>query len=613
MSTDTFTTKFKFAPTLLRDDTQYEAEGGWYDGNRVRFRNSNPENIRGWNKRVLGELTGTPRDIEIWSGLNQANYIAWGTNNALQIYEGGSVSDITPITTTTSLVNQISTTGGSSSILVSLTEHTRAIGDRIVFTSMAATVGGDSVFLDSTFTIDSVADSNHFTFPYTTVAAATSANVGTVTLHSLLKSGPEFNTNGLGWGAGTYGTGTYGTAASASNIVFRMRNWSMSTFGEDLLANPRGGSIYLWDATSGTDERAKLIANAPVSVNSVIVSEKSRHVVALGCTDLSDTFDPMLVRWSEQEDYDVWTPTVTNAAGEYRIQRGTQINQGVYSRGGVLILTDSALYGMVYVGQPYIFSTDILGDGCGSISPHAAKDFNGSLYWMGDGNFFVFNGQVQVLPSSARKYVFSDFNFSQKEKVFCGINTEFSEITWLYPSADSDECDKYITYNPVDNYWVFGDSYWTTWDFGADIFESIITTGVSAGNAYLYNNEPADTYSAVVGDNQLIGYESFIQSGDFDLGDGDDLLFADKFIPDFELTDPGGINNDPQVNILMSAKQYPTATTVSKGPFVVSASTRFQNIRLRGRQANLKISTSAVGTSWRLGTFRLDLVPDGKR
>ena len=165
----------------------------------------------------------------------------------------------------------------------------------------------------------------------------------------------------------------------------------------------------------------------------------------------------------------------------------------------------------------------------------------------------------------------------------------------------------------MENYWVFGDAYWTTWDYGSDIFGNIITTGVSAGVAYLYNNEPADTYSAVVGDNQLIGYESFIQSGDFDLGDGDDLLFADKFIPDFELTDPGGINNDPEVNILMSAKQYPTATTVSKGPFVVSASTRFQNIRLRGRQANLKISTSAIGTSWRLGTFRLDLVPDGKR
>lgn len=613
MSTDTFTTKFKFRPTLLRDDTQYEAEGGWYDGNRVRFRNNNPENIRGWNKRVLGQLTGTPRDIEIWSGLNQANYIAWGTNNALQIYQGGQVSDITPITSTTSLVNQISTTGGSSSISVSLTGHTRSVGDRVLFESTVGAILGGNVFLNSTFTIDSITDSNHFTFPYTVVAAATSADTGTLILHSLLKSGPENNTNGLGWGAETYGTGTYGTPAATSNIILRMRNWSMSTFGEDLLANPRGGSIYLWDATSGTDERAKLIANAPVSVNSVLVSEKSRHVVALGCTDLSDTFDPMLVRWSEQEDYDVWTPTVTNAAGEYRIQRGTQINQGVYSRGGVLILTDSALYGMVYVGQPYIFSTDILGDGCGSISPHAAKDFNGSLYWMGDGNFFVFNGQVQVLPSSARKYVFSDFNFSQKEKVFCGINTEFSEITWLYPSADSDECDKYITYNPVDNYWVFGDSYWTTWDFGADIFESIITTGVSAGVAYLYNNEPADTYSAVVGDNQLIGYESFIQSGDFDLGDGDDLLFADKFIPDFELTDPGGINNDPQVNILMSAKQYPTATTVSKGPFVVSASTRFQNIRLRGRQANLKISTSAVGTSWRLGTFRLDLVPDGKR
>lgn len=499
MSTDTITTKFKFAPTLLRDDTQYEAEGGWYDGNRVRFRNSNPENIRGWNKRVLGELTGTPRDIQIWSGLNQANYIAWGTNNALQIYEGGSVSDITPITSTTSLVNQISTSVGSSSILVSLTGHTRVAGDRVAFVSMAATVG-NNVFLNSMFTITTASDANHFSFTYTTVAAATSANVGTVTLQYLLKSGSQYNTNGLGWGAGTYGTGTYGTPSSTSNITLRMRNWSMDTFGEDLLANPRGGSIYLWDATSGTDVRAQIVSAAPVSVNSIIVSEKSRHVIALGCNDVSGNFDPMLIRWSDQENYDVWTPTVTNAAGDFRIQRGTQINQGVYSRGGVLVLTDSALYGMVYVGQPYIFATDILGDGCGSISPHAAKDFNGSLYWMGESNFFVFNGQVQVLPSSARKYVFSDFNFSQKEKVFCGINTEFSEITWLYPSADSQECNKYISYSPVENYWVFGDAYWTTWDYGSDIFGNIITTGVSAGVAYLYNNEPADTYSAVIGD-----------------------------------------------------------------------------------------------------------------
>ena len=612
MSTDTITTKFKFAPTLLRDDTQYEAEGGWYDGNRVRFRNSNPENIRGWNKRVTTALTGTPRDIEVWSGLDQKNYIAWGTNNALQIYDGGEVSDITPITSTTSLSNQISTSIGSSSILVSLTGHTRVAGDRVVFVSMTATIGGN-VFLDTVYTITTASDSDHFSFPYTTVAAATSANVGTVTLQYLLKTGNRYNTEGLGWGAGSYGTGTYGTAASTSNIILNLRNWSMDTFGEDLLVNPRGGSIFLWDATSGTTQRAQLISAAPVSVNSVIVSEKSRHVIALGCSDVSGNFDPMLIRWSNQEDYNVWTPTVTNAAGDFRIQRGTQINQGVYSRGGVLILTDTALYGMAYVGQPYIFTTDILGDACGSISPHAAKDFNGNLFWMGESNFFIFNGQVQILPSSARKYVFSNFNFSQKEKVFCGVNTEFSEITWLYPSADSLECDKYISYNPIDNYWVFGDSYWTTWDFSSGIFDNIITTGVSADVAYLYNNEPLDTYSGVIGNNQLIGYKSFIKSGDFDLGDGDEILFADKFIPDFELSDPGGNNNDPEVNILMSSKQYPTATSVTKGPFIVSTSTQFHNIRLRGRQANLKISTSAIGTSWRLGTFRLDLVPDGKR
>jgi len=612
MSTDTITTRFKFAPTILRDDTQYEAEGGWYDGNRIRFRNGNPENIRGWNKRSTTALEGTPRDIEIWSGLDRKNYIAWGTDNALQIYQGGAISDITPITTSTPLTNQLGTTSGSSNISVSLTGHTRAAGDRVVFTSMAATIGGN-VFLNSTFTIATVSDANHFTFAYTSAAAATSANTGDVRINFLLKSGAQNNSNGFGWGAGSYGTGTYGTPASTTNIILNMRNWSFDTFGEDLLANPRGGSIYLWDATSGTDTRAYLVSAAPVSVNSVIVSEQSRHVIAMGCNDITGNFDPMLIRWSDQEDYDVWTPTVTNAAGDFRIQSGTQIQQGIYSRGGVLILTDSALYGMAYVGQPYIFSTDILGDRCGSISPHAAKDFNGSLYWMGDSNFFVFNGTVQVLPSSVRKYVFNDFNFSQKEKVFCGINPEFSEVTWVYPSSDSEECDRYVSYSPVENYWVYGSAYWTTWDFGEGIFDSIITTGVSATNSYLYNNEPENTYHAVIGDNQVIGYESFVQSADFDLGDGDELLFADKFIPDFQLSDPGGNNNDPEVNILMGTKQYPTATTVSKGPFVVSASTRFQNIRLRGRQANLKISTSAVGTSWRLGTFRLDLVPDGKR
>jgi hypothetical protein len=345
MSTDTITTKFKFAPTILRDDTQYEAEGGWYDGNRVRFRNSNPENIRGWNKRVTTALTGTPRDIEIWSGLDQKNYIAWGTNNALQIYQGGNISDITPITSSTVLLNQISTSAGSSSITVSLTGHTRASGDRIAFTSMTATIGGN-VFLDSTYTITTASDANHFTFTYTTVAAATSADAGDVTANFLLKSGSKYNTNGFGWGAGSYGTGTYGTPASTTNIVLSMRNWSMDTFGEDLLANPRGGSIYLWDATSGTNVRAQLISAAPVSVNGVIVSEKSRHVIALGCNDISGNFDPMLIRWSDQEDYDTWTPTVTNAAGDFRIQRGTKINQGIYSRGGILVLTDSALYGM---------------------------------------------------------------------------------------------------------------------------------------------------------------------------------------------------------------------------------------------------------------------------
>lgn len=612
MSTDTLTKKFKFTPTLLRDDTQYEAEGGWYDSNRVRFRNANPENIRGYTKLALDALSGTPRDIKIWADLSLKSYIAVGTENALQMYEGGTITDITPITSTTTLTNQISTVDGSSNINVSLTAHRRTSGDRVVFTSMAATVGGD-VFLDSTFTITTATDANHFTFEFTNVASATSASTGTVTAGFLLKSGQANNNPGLGWGAGTYGTGTYGTAASTTNITLPLRNWSMDTFGEDLLVNPRGGSVYIWDATSGTDTRAYLVTAAPSAVGSIIVSEKSRHVIALGSDDVGGTYDPLLVRWSDQENYAVWTPTVSNASGDFRIQRGTQIQQGVYARGGLLILTDVALYGMGYVGQPYIFTIDILGDRCGSISPHAARDFNGVLYWMGDANFYQFNGVVSHLPSSVRKYVFDDFNLAQKEKVFCGVNEEFSEVTWLYPSSDSDECDRYVSYNPVENYWVYGTATWTVWDFGGGIFENIITTGVEASASYLYNNEPENVYYAVSGNNQIKGYNSFIKSSDFDIEDGNEIMFVDKFIPDFQLSDPGGINASPAVQINLGAKQYPTAVTVTKGPFTVTENTRFQNIRLRGRQATLQISSSAAGTAWRLGTFRFDLMPDGSR
>ena len=268
---------------------------------------------------------------------------------------------------------------------------------------------------------------------------------------------------------------------------------------------------------------------------------------------------------------------------------------------------------MGYVGQPYIFTIDILGDRCGSISPHAARDFNGVLYWMGDANFYQFNGVVSHLPSSVRKYVFDDFNLAQKEKVFCGVNEEFSEVTWLYPSSDSNECDRYVSYNPVENYWVYGTATWTVWDFGGGIFENIITTGVEASASYLYNNEPENVYYAVSGNNQIKGYNSFIKSSDFDIEDGNEIMFVDKFIPDFQLSDPGGINANPKVQINLGAKQYPTAVTVTKGPFTVTENTRFQNIRLRGRQATLQISSSAAGTAWRLGTFRFDLMPDGSR
>jgi len=330
-------------------------------------------------------------------------------------------------------------------------------------------------------------------------------------------------------------------------------------------------------------------------------------VLALGSTDLTGEFDPLLVRWSAQENYDDWTPSVGNTSGDVRLASGSEIRCAINYSNQILVWTDKSLHGMQFVGSPLVFASTQLGDNCGIISRTAAAEIDGRAFWMGEGNFFMYAGQVNVLPCTVRSFIFDDFNFDQKEKVYAGVNSEFEEVTWLYPSAESEECNRYVSFSPSQNYWTYGDAIWTVWE-DANVFDNVLTAGVSVSigeeppnYAYLYNNEPNGVYTA---DGALL--TSFVESGEFDIGDGDDIMYIDRIIPDF-------VVSVGTLDVSLITKSHPSSEEITKGPFVVNNTTTQLRPRARGRTAKLKIATSTAQTQWKFGTVRMDMMADGKR
>ena len=604
MSTDTKTIKFKFAQGIMRESTQFAAEGGWYDGNRVRFRDGKPENIRGWQKHDTDSFIGTSRAIHSWSSLDNQKLVAFATEHKVYLYQGGSFYDITPIQSSATNATG-NTSSGSAQVVVTATSHGLEVDKKtyVVFNSATGVIGGN-VSLSGNEYLVSVIDANSFAVTYTSTADATSASAGAFGIDFLLQSGTSIGTGGFGWGAGPYGDSTYGTARSTSNITIDMRQWSMDNFGEDLLINPaHQGKVYKWVEDNGFSTRAVYVTATPTASNNILVSPIDRHVVCLGCNDITGTFDPLLVRWSNQEDLNNWTPSVSSTSGSIRLGNGTEIVGGLMSRTTILAFTDKSLHSLEFIGPPFIFRTKQVADSCGLIAKHAAAIFDGRTMWMSNGNFFVHDGgSVKVLPCTVLKYVFDDLNITQKDKIFAGVNSEFGEVTWLYPSSSSDECDRYVTYSPSENYWTFGESIWTSW-MDRSVFDNMMTTGVSAPDtvSYLYDNEPSNIYTA---DGTKL--QSYIESGVFDLGDGDDILFIDRIIPDFTI-------KNGNVEVIVKTQNFPNATTVSKGPYTILSSTNFIRTRSRGRQGVLRIQTSAINTQWQLGTVRMDVMMDGKR
>jgi len=611
-----------FKPGFHHESTQYAEEGNWYSGDRVRFRVGRPENMRGYQKHNINPLIGTARDIVSWINNNTEKLLSTGTEQRLYVYYNDYNYDITPIATVVSVLQgtfgNFVTSVGSPLIKVSLTNSGVSVGDWIYFASTSVNGFGAahdfaaSTFGGPTFQAVSVLGANAFWISVASVAVSNETAMGNATLSFLLATQQTTNIQGLGYGAGIFNAGAsttnvraWNVAASSSNITFLANQWSLDNWGEDLLAVRRGGPLYSWDANASVAPvRAVLVTAAPAKINSLVVSPNDRHVLAFGTYEYATSaFNPLLVRWSDQEDYTNWTPSISSTSGEIKLIDGTKIVGGIRSRNVIHVWTDRSLYGVQYIGPPYIFSQAQLGANCGLIGPHAAVAVDGLAFWMSKNNFFAFNGgRVEKLACTVNQYVFDDLNYGQSDKVYCGYNSEFNEVIWLYPSETALEPDRYVVYNTQDSNWVFGTSFYGTFE-DKSIFDNTLATGATPVSAasYIWDNEPVSVYTG-----NGLALTSYLESADFDIETGSNIMFIDKLIPNFEI-------NQGSINFSVNTRMYPDGPVTEKGPYPINGSTQKVDMRARGRQLNVRVSTSDLGTYWRWGSLRLAIQKDGAR
>ena len=621
MSSTSKLVKMNFKPGVFRESTQYAEEGAWYDVDKVRFRAGKPENIGGYETRVSASFDGAARDLITWQDNDQFKRALWGTPQKLYEHNGDEIFDITPVSASTTLANAFTCAISANTVTISATAHGRTTGDYIFFTS-STTIGGNILLGTNTYAV-SVINANTLAIDVTTTASAAQSGAGGGTIHYLLSTGVSNAITGLGYGAASYQATVCAsqtrawndpTSAGASDFVSQITQWSLDNWGEDVVANRRGSSIYYFDTDASTTPlRATLVSGAtnstPTTVNSIIVSPNDRHLIALGSNQFNTTasptgsYDPMIVRWSNQEDYTNWVPSKSSTSGESILADGTRIVGGVRSRNAINIWTDNSLWIMTFVGPPFTFRFQQAGSNCGLVAPHAAVDYDGVTVWMGDDNFYIFDGQVKSLDCTIRRYIFERLNLDQKDKIFAGINSEFKEIVWLYASTNSTECDSYVIWSPNENYWTYGSGIFTTF---ADktIFGNTITTGVSSSNNYLYNNEPDGVYTA-----NGTAMSSFIESADFEMADGNEIMFLNRVIPDFTI-------NDGSLTFSIKTKDFPESNNEREKPApphtITNATTKI-DMRARGRQGRVRVSCNSAGTSWRWGSIRLGIQPDGRR
>jgi hypothetical protein len=608
-----------------REVTRYTNENGWYECDKVRFRQSYPEKIGGWQRISDNTFLGVCRSLWSWVTLGSQNFVGVGTNLKFYLELGGVYYDITPIRATTTNTATFAATNGSPAITVTDASHGAMVGDFVTF-SGAVSLGGDITadVLNQEYQIQTVPNSNTYTITATATANAsdTGNGGGSVTAAYQISVGDAISIPLTGWGGGAWSSGVWGTGGATASP---MRLWSQSNFGEDLVFGPRGGGVYYWDVGTGTSSRAVNIStlsgasDTPTIQNYILVSDISRFVFAFGANTISTaTQDPMLIRWSDQEDITNWTPSTTNQAGSLRLSRGTEIVTAVQNRQEVVVWTDSSVYSLQYLGGQEVWGGQLVGDNISIASQNAVAYANGVSYWMGKDKFYMYDGRTQPLSSNLRRYVFNDINTSQYDQVYAGTNEAFHEIWWFYCSSESIEIDKYVVYNYLEKQWYYGTMGRTAWlDTGTRNYPLAATY---SNNLVEHENGVDDNTTGTA-----VPITAYVRSSQFDLDDGHKFSFIWRVLPDitfdgstaaspsvtmtlYPLQNSGSGYNDPAS---LGGVNYASVTRTAVLP--VEQFTGEVFTRVRGRQLAIGVESSALGVQWQLGAPRVDMRPDGRR
>jgi hypothetical protein len=630
---------------LNKTETPTGSEGQWIDSDFIRFRYGQPEKIGGYVAIGQKTIAGPARAQHTWTDLEGRKYAAIGTSKALYIYYEDAFYDITPLA---AAITSATFTSSSSSNIVTVNKSTHGLDVGEYITLSAVTIPGTSSlvaadFTSFTFEILTVPDVDSFTIQIQTTETGTPmSSTGSATIKPYEEIGPTIQTYGYGWGTDTWGSDTWGTGSTSPSVILDPGNWSLDNFGQQLIATIKNGKTFVWDPGTSSPlltTRATIMTGAPTASILTIVSTRDRHVVHFGTeTTIGDTTsqDPMFIRFSDQEDYEVYQPTSINTAGTFRLDTGNKIVAAISGKDYNLILTDTAAYTMQFVGPPFTFSIRQVGSNCGCIGQHAAVYADGAVFWMGaGGGFFKFDGTVKILPSLVEDFVFSTtgdnlgVNYSSNEIIYGEHNSLFNEIIWFYPSGKplNDlpiQNNRSVVYNYVENVWsvlslsrssyvdasTYDKPYATEYNITAIPSVSNLSGATNTfGASVFYEHETGVNEVELNGTQNAI--PAYIQSGDFDIaleGDGEYLMRISRFFPDFKNLEGNAI-----VTILL--KDFPTdaGTSSSLGPFTINSSTKKIDTRARGRFASLKIENTAIDDNWRFGTFRADVNPDGRR
>jgi hypothetical protein len=624
----------KFKPGIVKDITEYASgkNGPFYvDGNLVRFRNGYPTKIGGWEEdryyfnadtENATTVTGVPKEIVAWrSNSDSVDRIAIGTHNHLYVLKANIFYDISPVRKITSnLTNPVVVTNASTTVTITDVGHGAFTGDFIVINSATETGGVTAATLNRLEGYQiTVVDADDYTF--TVPSAATSGVTGggtTIDITYLIGTaegvGFQNSDPALGFGVGTWGESTWGEPrdATSSTVSLSATQWSIVLWGEDLIINNLNGQLYYWDTSdNGETTRAALVSlesgasGVPISVKCITVSFPDRHLVAGGCTPLAGgAIDPMLVRWSNQEDFVYFTPTSTNTAGDQRLEVGTKIMSMIPTKDETFIQTDEAAYGMSFVGPPFTFSFRLLAVNCGAVSLHGSINVDSDVYWMGRSNFFVYNGAVQELPSSVQDYVFDRIQLDYLDKIYGAHNKRYNEVTWFYVSTanpngtQSPEPDSYVTLNYADGAWTIGSLDRNVWH-DAHGFRKVPFAFDSDGKLYNHETGTSDNGSAM---------SAYIETSEVEIdASGNKLFMVDKIIPDATMT------SNTNLYLQLKTRKYPNATETIKGAFTVTSSTDKISTRAKGRQMAVKFYSSGTEDDWSLGDFRVNTREDGLR